>query len=98
MAVWGKRACALLVHELVCTSISGVCEFLKVRTVIYRQGGNVEHMHDHLLTYDLEVTVLQVALISEAKALGINLECWLSGGRRAAQLFWVAGSMAWPAT
>lgn len=98
MAVLGKRVCVLLVLELVCTSISGVCEFLLVRPVIYRQGGNVEHMHAHLLTYDLEVTVLHVALISEAEALGINLECWLSGGWRVAQLFWVAGSMAWPAT
>ncbi len=78
--------------------ISGVCEFLYVRPVIYRQGGDVEHMRAHLLTYGLEVTVLHVALISKAEALGINLECGLSGGWRAAQPFWAAGSTAWPAT
>lgn len=58
----------------------------------------MKHIHAHLLTYDLEVTVLHVALISEAEALGINLECGLSGGWWAAQLFWVAGSMVWPAS
>lgn len=65
---------------------------------MYRQGGDVERMRAHLLTYGLEITVLHVALISKAEALGINLECGLSGGWRAAQPFWVAGSKAWPAT
>lgn len=95
MAVWGKRVCALLI----CASlISGVCELLYIRPVIYRQGGDVKRMCAHLLTYGLEVTVLHVGLISKAAALGINLECGLSGGWRAAQPFWVVGSTAWPAT
>ncbi|RXN07023.1 hypothetical protein ROHU_012071 [Labeo rohita] len=62
------------------------------------EGGDVKRMRAHLLTYGLEVTVLHVGLISKAAALGINLECGLSGGWRAAQPFWVVGSTAWPAT
>lgn len=80
MAVWGKRRVLYLCVSL----ISGVCELLYV---IYRLGGDVECMHVHLLTYGLEVTVLHIALISKAEALGINLECVLSGGWRAAQPF-----------